>query len=202
MFPNSKTKIKIRLNLSKSRLQMSEIKSKILLTLKKRSPHLSITSNKMSKSQLQDILPTLPSTLVRENCSIRTALLEQELTGILETRSKGTQTTVRYIAASSDKFEQTADDQLLVPFNDVVSDAVGAATKKGGITASVDGKYQVTATVAGVKGTIVFVKVFDRGLNSTPNQKFNGQFKMESPKKLSVFMKQLGTRPVIPSFWI
>ena len=202
MFPNSKTKIKIRLNLSKSRLQMSEIKSKILLTLKKRSPHLSITSNKMSKSQLQDILPTLPSTLVRENCSIRTALLEQELTGILETRSKGTQTTVRYIAASSDKFEQTADDQLLVPFNDVVSDAVGAATKKGGITASVDGKYQVTATVAGVKGTIVFVKVFDRGLNSTPNQKFNGLFKMESPKKLSVFMKQLGTRPVIPSFWI
>ena len=148
---------------------MSEIKSKILLTLKKRSPHLSITSNKMSKSQLQDILPTLPSTLVRENCSIRTALLEQELTGILETRSKGTQTTVRYIAASSDKFEQTADDQLLVPFNDVVSDAVGAATKKGGITASVDGKYQVTATVAGVKGTIVFVKVFDRGLNSTLN---------------------------------
>ena len=171
MFPNSKTKIKIRLNLSKSRLQMSEIKSKILLTLKKRSPHLSITSNKMSKSQLQDILPTLPSTSVSENCSIRTraALLEQELTAILETRSKGTQTTVRYIAASSDKFEQTADDQLLVPFNDVVSDAVGAATKKGGITASVDGKYQVTATVAGVKGTIVFVKVFDRGLNSTLN---------------------------------
>jgi chromosome segregation ATPase len=83
-------------------------------------------------------------------------------TKYIETRSKGTQTTVRYIAASSDKFEQTADDQLLVPFNDVVSDAVGAATKNGGITASVDGKYQVTATVAGVKGTIVFVKVFDK----------------------------------------
>ena len=161
----------------------------------------------MSKSQLQDILPTLPSTLVRENCSIRTrnVLLEQGLTGILETRSKGTQTTVRYIAASSDKFEQTADDQLLVPFNDVVSDAVGAATKKGGITASVDGKYQVTATVAGVKGTIVFVKVFDKGLNSThsnPNHNLNTHFQMEIPKKLSVFMKQLGTRPVIPSFWI
>jgi hypothetical protein len=87
-------------------------------------------------------------------------------TKYIETRSKGTQTTVRYIAASSDKFEQTADDQLLVPFNDVVSDAVGAATKKGGITASVDGKYQVTATVAGVKGTIVFVKVFDKDGNS------------------------------------
>ena len=57
----------------------------------------------------------------------------------------------------------------MLPFNDVVSDAVGAATKKGGITASVDGKYQVTATVAGVKGTIVFVKVFDKGLNLTLN---------------------------------
>lgn len=83
-------------------------------------------------------------------------------TKYIETRSKGTQTTVRYIAASSDKFKQTAEGELLVPFNDVVSDAGGAATKQGGIRASVDGKYQITATVAGVKGTIVFVKVFDK----------------------------------------
>ena len=120
----------------------------------------------MSKSQLPDILPTLPSTLVSITFKSIEHHLEHRLTDILETRSKGTQTTVRYIAASSDKFEQTDDSQLLVPFNDVVSDAVGAATKRGGIKASVDGKYQVTATVAGVKGTIVFVKVFDKGFLS------------------------------------
>ena len=51
---------------------------------------------------------------------------------------------------------------MIVPFNDVVTDLTGAATKSG-IRATVAGKYQISATVAGVKGTTVYVKVFAGG---------------------------------------
>ena len=80
---------------------------------------------------------------------------------LLEKRTKGTQTTVRYIAASSDSYNPV-DGKLVVPFNDVVTDPIGAASNQG-IVATVAGQYQVTAQLAGTKGTIVYVLVQSNG---------------------------------------
>ena len=78
-----------------------------------------------------------------------------------EKRTKGTQTTVRYIAASSDKFN-SVDEKLVVPFNDIVTDPIGAANNQG-IIATVPGQYHITAQLAGTKGTIVFILVQSNG---------------------------------------
>merc|ERR1712176_1255734 len=69
----------------------------------------------------------------------------------IQKRTKGTQTTVRYIAASTDTFQATPDNRMIVPFNDVVTDPLGNVAKDG-IRASIAGLYQITATLAGVKG--------------------------------------------------
>ena len=51
---------------------------------------------------------------------------------------------------------------MVVPFNDIVTDPIGAANNQG-ITATVPGQYHITAQLAGTKGTIVYVLVQSNG---------------------------------------
>ena len=50
----------------------------------------------------------------------------------------------------------------MVPFNDIVTDPIGAANNQG-IIATVPGQYHITAQLAGTKGTIVFILVQSNG---------------------------------------